>query len=613
MKLRLSFRATLMTIVGVTALAFILLIVASGVVATRVEKQLSSIQNRYLPKVVLRPELEGAFDRLRRGFQDAVAAHDLEMLQATKAEKERFLQHLADARQSVDPEDDRALRQALDEYYSAAFDVSRRLIADETGEALVEAMSAMQAKQIRLGAAVEKATAFDGRQMSDAFAAAARSEADARTYRLWISVACLAVVLAIWLGLSRSLLRSVGALTAGFGRFGAGQFADPVPVEGSDELADLAVQANTMAASLERSVKERIEAEEKFRSLLESAPDAMVIVGMDGRIALVNAQTEKLFGFARHELIGGDANALLPEHLREKSPLGPVTGSAARPAGASFELSGRHKNGSEFPIEIAQNPLETDDGILVSSAIRDITQRKIIETALETSNRELEAFSYSVAHDLRAPLRGINGFSRTLLEDYEGKLDDEGKEYLNRIAAASERMGLLIDALLALSRVSRAELQRDNVNLSNLAEAVVKQLRLGQPERAVEYAGQEAVTAQGDPALLRALFDNLLGNAWKFTGARKDAAIAFGTTRHNGSMAYYVKDNGAGFDMAYAGKLFAPFQRLHHVKEFAGTGIGLATVQRIVRRHGGEIWAEASVGAGATFYFTLSSSAKGMS
>jgi PAS domain S-box-containing protein len=599
-----------MSIVGIAALALVLLIVASGVVARRAEVQLSAIQDRYLPKVVLQPELDASFERLRRGFQDAVSAHDAETLAITKNLKDRFLSQLAGAEGAVEPGDAAALRRALEDYYAAALDVSRRLIADETGEALVDAMAAMQAKQVRMSVALEKATSFDGHQLSAAFSAAATSNADAQKYRLWISLACLGAVLVISLGLSRSLVRSVAELTAGFGRFGGGQFDEPIRVTGSDELGELAEQANAMAAKLERSGKEQKKAEERFRILLESAPDAMVIVGQDGRVALVNARTEELFGFVRSELVGREVDILLPERFREKDPLRPagyLRDPSARPGSSSFELVGRRKDGTEFPIEITQSPLETEEGALVSSAIRDITERKRIEMALETSNRELEAFSYSVAHDLRAPLRGINGFSSALLEDCADKLDEQGKDYLRRIGAGSERMGLLIDALLALSRVSRMELQRETVNLSRIAEAAIKQLRMSQPERVVEFVSQDDVLAEGDPALLRAVFDNLLGNAWKFTAGREVANIAFGTTEKDGAVVYYVKDNGAGFDMAYAGKLFIPFQRLHQASEFAGTGIGLATVQRIARRHGGEIWAEGIVGRGATFYFTLGS------
>jgi PAS domain S-box-containing protein len=599
-----------MSIVGIAALALVLLIVASGVVARRAEVQLSAIQDRYLPKVVLQPELDASFERLRRGFQDAVAAHDAETLAITKNLEDRFLSQLAGAEGAVEPDDGAALRRALEDYYAAALDVSRRLIANETGEALVDAMAAMQAKQARMSVALEKATSFDGHELSAAFSAAATSNADAQKYRLWISLACLGAVLVISLGLSRSLVRSVAELTAGFGRFGGGQFDEPIRVTGSDELGELAEQANAMAAKLERSGKEQKKAEERFRILLESAPDAMVIVGQDGRVALVNARTEELFGFVRSELVGREVDILLPERFREKDPLrsaGYLRDPSAHPGSSSFELVGRRKDGTEFPIEITQSPLETEDGALVSSAIRDITERKRIEMALETSNRELEAFSYSVAHDLRAPLRGINGFSSALLEDCADKLDEEGRDYLRRIGAGSERMGLLIDALLALSRVSRMELQRETVNLSRIAEAAIKQLRMSQPDRIVEFVSQEDVIAEGDPALLRAVFDNLLGNAWKFTGGREVAEIAFGTTEKDGAVVYYVKDNGAGFDMAYAAKLFIPFQRLHQASEFAGTGIGLATVQRIARRHGGEIWAEGIVGRGATFYFTLGS------
>jgi light-regulated signal transduction histidine kinase (bacteriophytochrome) len=221
------------------------------------------------------------------------------------------------------------------------------------------------------------------------------------------------------------------------------------------------------------------------------------------------------------------------------------------------------------------------------------------------SNQELEAFSYSVAHDLRAPLRGINGLSKVLREDFGDRLGDEAKDYLERIASAAQRMGQLIDALLSLSRVTRAELHRESVDLTRLAEAIVHHLRQTQPDRVVDFVAEPGIVAHADPALLRAVLENLLGNAWKFTGNREHAQIAFGSELVDGARVYHVRDNGAGFDMAYAQKLFAPFQRLHTVAEFAGTGIGLATVQRIVNRHGGRIWAEGVVGEGATFRFTL--------
>jgi two-component system sensor histidine kinase/response regulator len=228
-----------------------------------------------------------------------------------------------------------------------------------------------------------------------------------------------------------------------------------------------------------------------------------------------------------------------------------------------------------------------------------------VNAALEVVNKELEAFSYSVSHDLRAPLRTIDGFSQALLEDYVDKLDDEGKDNLQRVCSATKRMGELIDDMLNLSRVSRTEIRLETVDLSAMAQTIVAELRRSQPERQVEFVIADGMVATGDGGLLKAALENLLGNAWKFTGKRSTAKIEFGVTRQDGNLAYFVRDNGAGFDTAYADKLFGAFQRLHGQNEFSGTGIGLATVQRIIHRHGGRIWAEGKPDKGATFYFTL--------
>jgi PAS domain S-box-containing protein len=608
---RLTFRSRLMVLVGVAATALALLIATSEITTARLERQVSAIQEKYLPKLVLEPELDASFEQLKRGFQDAVAAHDAEALQSTRAVKRRFLDRLERADGVVTKADAEALRAAMEEYDAAAFDVSQRLIRDETGESLVEAIATMQSKQARAADILEKATAFDRHELSLAFAAVAQSNQSAREYRLAISAGCLALVLTLSIGLSRSLLRSVRELTAGFERFGDGRFKERIAIAGGDEWGDLADHANRMAASLERSTAQRERAEERFRALVESAPDATVIVKDDGTVSLVNAQTERLFGYERSELVGGSADVLLAEKFRQgnvEDGHAYLRSAHRTPEGENQELLGKRKDGSEFPIEIRSSALETEDGAFVSSAIRDVTERRHIEAALKASNQELEAFSYSVAHDLRAPLRGINGLSRALLEDASDKLDAGSADYLARIGAAAERMGLLIDALLSLSRVSRVELQGETVNLSQLAASVATQLRLAHPERVVEFTCEPGNVHHGDPALLRAVLDNLLGNAWKFTGGRPDARVAFGAERTKDAVIYFVRDNGAGFDMAYADKLFAPFQRLHNVKDFAGTGIGLATVQRIVHRHGGRIWAESAVKQGATFYFTLGNS-----
>jgi light-regulated signal transduction histidine kinase (bacteriophytochrome) len=236
-----------------------------------------------------------------------------------------------------------------------------------------------------------------------------------------------------------------------------------------------------------------------------------------------------------------------------------------------------------------------------------LEQRVLERTAqLEAANKELEAFAYSVSHDLRAPLRGIEGFSQVLLEDYGEVLGVQGQDYLQRVQAASQRMGQLIDDLLQLSRLMRVEMRRELVDLSALADETVAELRQIQPERQVEFSGNSEMVTTGDERLLRVMLENLLGNAWKFTGKQAQARIEFGATEDEGQTIFFVQDNGVGFDMAYANKLFGAFQRLHGAAEFEGTGIGLATVQRIIHRHGGRVWAEAEIGKGATFYFTLS-------
>jgi len=224
---------------------------------------------------------------------------------------------------------------------------------------------------------------------------------------------------------------------------------------------------------------------------------------------------------------------------------------------------------------------------------------------LAAANKELEAFSYSVSHDLRAPLRHIDGFSKILLEDYSERLDDEGRRYLQFVREGSQKMERLVDALLSLSRITRAELHRQPVNLSEIAQSVVAGLRKDRPDRLVEFDIASGVEVQGDPVLLRVVLENLLDNAFKFTANRPDARVEFGASQGQGQPVYFVRDNGAGFDMKYADKLFGPFQRLHRDDEFSGTGIGLATVQRIISRHGGRVWAEGEVGQGAAFYFTL--------
>jgi PAS domain S-box-containing protein len=352
-----------------------------------------------------------------------------------------------------------------------------------------------------------------------------------------------------------------------------------------------------------------------FLGLLDAAPDATVIVGQDGSIRLVNEQVEKLFGYEREELLGKPIEILVPERFHPGHPAhrnGYIRDPRPRPMGMGLDLSARRKDGSEFPAEISLAPVSIAEGVLVSAAIRDVTERKRAaeimaraKEAAETANRELEAFSYSVAHDLRAPLRGIDGFSLALLEDHSEQLDAEGREFLTRVRESARFMAQLIDSLLMLAQVTQSELRRERVDLSRLAAGAVARFQSEQPERRTEIVIADGLIAHGDGRLLGIALDNLIGNAWKFTAKRPKARIAFGRGDDGGQPAYFVSDDGAGFDMAYASKLFGVFQRLHTPNEFEGTGIGLATVERIIRRHGGRIWARGQVNRGATFFFTL--------
>ncbi len=385
----------------------------------------------------------------------------------------------------------------------------------------------------------------------------------------------------------------------GGGRFWAGIVTHPIR-DGSGGLLGF--------AKITRDISAVKRMEERFRRVVEAAPSAMVMINATGRIVMVNAQAERLFGYSRAELLGEQVEMLVPERFRSHHPglrAAFLADPQSRPMGAGRELFCLRKDGSEFPVEIGLNPITTDEGTMVLSAIVDITTRNRLVGELERKNKELEAFTYSVSHDLRTPLRSIDGFSQALLEDCLEGLDAKGQGYLRRIRDAAQRMGGLIDDLLQLSRIDQADLRRTPVNLSALARQAVAELRSQHPHRKVEVDIRDGLIVDADSRLMRILLENLFSNAWKFTGKTQDARIGFGVDEQPGGPAYFIRDNGAGFDMTYAGKLFGVFQRLHRQEEFPGTGIGLATVQRIVHRHGGRVWAEGKPDVGATFHFSL--------
>jgi PAS domain S-box-containing protein len=373
------------------------------------------------------------------------------------------------------------------------------------------------------------------------------------------------------------------------------------------------------------------EGEAKYRTLVEQIPAVTYIEELDvgepeWNMIYVSPQVEALLGYSPEEYISKPKiweELLHPEDRERVLAEDARTELSGEPFRAQYRIFTR--NGDVAWIRDEAILVRDEEGrhLFWQGVMYDITDQKRAEeeirrlneelerrvrrrtAQLEAFNSELEAFSYSISHDLRAPLRAIDGFSQILLEDYEDQLDVEGKGYLRRLSAASHRMGQLIDDLLDLSRMTRGRMRRERVDLSALAQAIVEELRNTQPEHEVEVIVEEGLVANGDGSLLRAVLENLLGNAWKFTRNQPHPRIEFGLLEHEDTPTYYVRDNGVGFDMAYVDKLFGAFQRLHSMSEYEGTGIGLATVQRIIHRHGGRVWAKGEVGRGATFFFTL--------
>jgi len=364
-----------------------------------------------------------------------------------------------------------------------------------------------------------------------------------------------------------------------------------------------------------------------FYSLVDSLEEyAIFVLDPSGFVTTWNRGAQRLLGYTADEILGrhfscfytdADIAAGLPaEDLQQARVNGRHSGDLWRV----------RKGGCRFLANFVTTALRDSNDEIYGFArvLRDVTEQELAKheiaqlhadlerrvadrtAELTATNEELAAFSYSVSHDLRAPLRAIDGFSQAVLEDYGLMLDSAGAGYLRRIRGEAQRMGELIDSLLDLSRITRTELTRQNVNLSEIAQEITQRLQQSAPHRQVEFAIAPGLWGRGDERLLRIALENLLENAWKFTGLRATARIEFGVAGHDDQQeVWYVKDDGVGFDMAYAGELFGAFQRLHPETEFPGTGIGLATVQRIIHRHGGRTWAEAIPDQGATFFFTL--------
>jgi PAS domain S-box-containing protein len=376
---------------------------------------------------------------------------------------------------------------------------------------------------------------------------------------------------------------------------------------------------------ISRQIRQRRKAEVRLAHMLADVTDlyensacGYLTVDAAGLITAANATGAKWLGFEVGELLGTpvmshiqqDGPALTREQFRTLAE-----GSDLR----ELEFDFVRKDGTLLPVMLNARLSAGQGKRDLRLSIFDISERRVADArirdlnadlarrsfSVESVNKELEAFCYSVSHDLRAPLRTIDGFSKALSEDYETILDESGQHLLSRIRLATQRMGLLIDDLLGLSRVTRGEFAVEAVDLSGVARGIAEELRAQDPERNVEFVIAPGVAAVADARLMRVVLDNLLNNAWKYTGNHAQARIEFGTMQQDGEDVFFIRDDGAGFDMRYADKLFGVFQRLHNVQEFQGTGVGLATVQRIITRHGGRVWAEAAPEQGACFYFTL--------
>ena len=374
----------------------------------------------------------------------------------------------------------------------------------------------------------------------------------------------------------------------------------------------------------EEKLAERLlrDSENKFRSVVETATDAVVSIDSGGGIIFFNRSAEQTFGYDAQEVMGRPAALLIPERYEAARRLGFVryVSSGTRPRlGTTIEMTGLRGDGKEFPLEISLARWDSNGAPFFTAFIRDITRRKHAEQTitqlnedlkkyteqLQAMNQELEAFSYSVSHDLRSPLRAIDGFSRILLEDYFGDLPPEAQRLLNVVRSNTQQMGTLIDDLLAFARLSRQSFDCTTIDMAALAQAALEELKKAEPCPLVPVTIHPLVPAQGNVSLIQQVMINLISNAVKFSRFRAEPRVEIGCFPDRNENTYFVKDNGVGFDMAYADKLFGVFQRLHSVEEFEGTGVGLAIVKRIINRHNGRVWADAKADEGATFYFTL--------
>lgn len=419
-------------------------------------------------------------------------------------------------------------------------------------------------------------------------------------------LAVVFLLFALWLGsrLKKRINQPIINLIQSTRQLSEGNLRARATIYDIDEFGVLAQAFNAMAANLEQSTVSR----SYIENILESMLNCVLVVDENGKIMTVNRLTVQTFGYSKSELIGLSVYEILHDDMRLLKP------------NTNIETEAFTRSGKKIAVQLSVASLHEQAKMpsnLRVCVIKDISERKRLENevrernlALSAANQELEAFSYSISHDLRAPLRIIDGFSQALVEDVGDQLQGDAKIHLERIRAGVQRMGQLIDAVLNLSRLTRTAMTITVVDLTEMAKNIIAELRHLEPQRIVEVNIHEAMKASADALLMKVTLENLLGNAWKYSSKKEVAKIEFGKMSKDGHDVYFVRDNGAGFDMEYAKKLFTPFQRLHTQSEFSGTGIGLASVKRIIHRHGGTIWVESEVDKCTTFYFTLGTPAQ---
>ena len=462
-----------------------------------------------------------------------------------------------------------------------------------------------------------------------------------RNELILLSLASLLGLAFVILYVARGVVRPIEKLTEAARAMASGQQDQEIHTGGAEEvvvlgesflrmrdairtqMADLAEKNQQLVAE----VAQRREAEQerdRLVSILDATTDLVSMADPQGNLLYLNRAGRAMTGLGNRHVSEIPIPRIHPVWAADLIMQQAIP-TAIRDGSWSGDTALLTADGREIPVSqvILGHYDSTGQLQYLSTIMRDITERKRAEdeirmlnttleqrvrartAELEATLRELEAFSYSVSHDLRAPLRAIDGFSRIVVEDHAAQLDAEARGYLERVRNAVQRMGVQIDELLELSRVGRAAMNLTDVDITRLANEVVEQLRAGDPARTVQVTIASALAGRGDERLLRLVLENLLGNAWKYTRHTADARVEFGSRKENGESAFFVRDNGAGFDMDYVDKLYKPFQRLHRAGDYEGTGVGLAIVARIVTRHGGRVWAEGQVGKGASFFFTL--------